>query len=70
MFFSYGNCKKGLQVCIGKWKRPSKQVSWGEENLSITGVETRKKNDVSTYMVDPKKHHIHQEGKHYILLHP
>jgi hypothetical protein len=34
MFFSSGNCKKGLQVCIGKWKRPSEQVAWGEENLA------------------------------------
>jgi hypothetical protein len=36
MFFSSGNCKKGLQFCIGKWKRPSEQVAWGEENLAIT----------------------------------
>jgi hypothetical protein len=36
MFFSSGNCKKGLQVCIGKWKRPSEQVAWGEANLAIT----------------------------------
>jgi hypothetical protein len=36
MIFSSGNCKKGLQVCIGKWKRPSEQVAWGEENLAIT----------------------------------
>jgi hypothetical protein len=36
MFFSSGNCKKGLQFCIGKWKRPSKQVAWGEANLAIT----------------------------------
>jgi hypothetical protein len=35
MFFSSGNCKKGLQVCIGKWKRPSEQVAWGEANLAI-----------------------------------
>jgi hypothetical protein len=30
-----GNCKKGLQVWIGKWKRPSDQVSWGEANLAM-----------------------------------
>jgi hypothetical protein len=36
MFFSSGNFKKGLQVCIGKWKRPSEQVAWGEANLAIT----------------------------------
>jgi hypothetical protein len=36
--FSSGNCKKGLQVCIGKWKRPSEQVAWGEANLAITVV--------------------------------
>jgi hypothetical protein len=35
-FFSSGDCKRGLQVCIGKWKRNSKQVAWGEANLSIT----------------------------------
>jgi hypothetical protein len=34
--FSSGKCKRGLQVCIGKWKRPYEQVAWGEENLSIT----------------------------------
>ena len=36
MFFSSGNCKKGLQVYIGKWKRPFEQVAWGETNLAIT----------------------------------
>jgi hypothetical protein len=36
IIFSSGNCKKGLQVCIGKWKRPFEQVAWGEENLAIT----------------------------------
>jgi hypothetical protein len=36
-FLIYGNCKKGLKVYIWKWKRPSEQVAWGEENVSITG---------------------------------
>jgi hypothetical protein len=31
MIFSSGKCKMGLQVCIGKWKRPYEQVAWGEE---------------------------------------
>jgi hypothetical protein len=38
IIFSSGNCKKGLQLCIGKWKIPSEQVSWGEANISITLV--------------------------------
>jgi hypothetical protein len=36
MFFNSGNCKKGLQVYIGKWKRPYEKVAWGEKNLAIT----------------------------------
>jgi hypothetical protein len=36
MFFIFGNFKKGLQVCIGKWKRPYEQVALGEENIAIT----------------------------------
>jgi hypothetical protein len=36
IIFSSGICKKGLQVYIGKWKRPSEKVSWGEANLAIT----------------------------------
>jgi hypothetical protein len=36
IFFISGNCKKVLQVFIGKWKRPSEQVAWGEENIAIT----------------------------------
>ena len=36
MFFSSGNYKKGLQVYIGKWKRPYEKVAWGEKNLAIT----------------------------------
>jgi hypothetical protein len=28
--------KWGLQFFIGKWKMPSEQVAWDEENLSIT----------------------------------
>jgi hypothetical protein len=36
MIFSSGKCKRGLQVCIGKWKRPSEQIAWGEANLAIT----------------------------------
>jgi hypothetical protein len=35
-FLALGIAKRGLQVCIGKWKRPSEQVAWGEENLAIT----------------------------------
>ena len=34
IFFS-GNCKRGLQVCIGKWKKPYEKVAWGEANLPI-----------------------------------
>jgi hypothetical protein len=30
--------KRGLQVCIGKWKMPFEQVAWGEENISITNA--------------------------------
>jgi hypothetical protein len=36
MIFISRKCKMGLQVCIGKWKSPSEQVSWGEENIYIT----------------------------------
>jgi hypothetical protein len=36
IFFISGNYKKGLQVCIGKWKMPFEQVAWGEANLAIT----------------------------------
>jgi hypothetical protein len=36
VFLALGIAKRGLQVCIGKWKRPSEQVAWGEENLAIT----------------------------------
>jgi hypothetical protein len=39
MIFSSGNCKKGLQVSIGKWKRPFEQVAWGDTNLAITTVD-------------------------------
>jgi hypothetical protein len=28
--------KKRLQVCMGKWKRHSQQVAWGEANPTIT----------------------------------
>ena len=35
-FLALGIIKGRLQVCIGKWKRPSEQVAWGEENISIT----------------------------------
>jgi hypothetical protein len=35
MFFISRIFKKGLQVCIGKWKRPSEKVAWGEANLAI-----------------------------------
>jgi hypothetical protein len=40
IIFSSGNCKKGLQFCIGKWKIPYEKVSWGEENLSITHLHS------------------------------
>jgi hypothetical protein len=36
MIFSFGKCKRGLQFSIGKWKRSSEKVEWGEENISIT----------------------------------
>jgi hypothetical protein len=36
MIFRSGKCKRGLQVYIGKWKRPYEKVAWGEENLAIT----------------------------------
>jgi hypothetical protein len=36
IIFSSGNYKKGLQVCIGKWKSSFEQVAWGEANLAIT----------------------------------
>jgi hypothetical protein len=36
MIFISGKCKRGLQVCIGKWKRPFEQVAWGEANIFIT----------------------------------
>jgi hypothetical protein len=36
LFLALGISRNGLQVCIGKWKRPSEQVSWGEENIAIT----------------------------------
>jgi hypothetical protein len=36
IIFSFGICKNGLQVCIGKWKRPYGKVAWGEENIPIT----------------------------------
>jgi hypothetical protein len=35
-FLALGIAKRGLQVCIGKWKRPFEQVAWGEINFSIT----------------------------------
>ena len=35
-FLAPGIEKTGLQVCIGKWKRPSEKVAWGEKNLAIT----------------------------------
>jgi hypothetical protein len=38
MFFSSWNCKKGLQVCIGKQKMPFEKVAWGEKNLAITNA--------------------------------
>jgi hypothetical protein len=36
IILSSGNCKKGLQDFIGKWKRPFEQVAWGEANIAIT----------------------------------
>ena len=47
IFFS-GNYKKGLQVYIGKLKRPSKQVAWGEENLAITVFDINENNICNT----------------------
>jgi hypothetical protein len=38
MIFISGKCKRGLQVCIGKWKNPFEQVAWGEVNLAITMI--------------------------------
>jgi hypothetical protein len=35
MIFVFGNCKRGLQVCTWKWKRPFEQFAWGEENIDI-----------------------------------
>jgi hypothetical protein len=36
IIFVSGNYKKGLQVCIRKWKMRYEQVAWDEANLAIT----------------------------------
>jgi hypothetical protein len=37
--FFISEVKMGLQVYIGKWKRPSEQVAWRDENIAITTLE-------------------------------
>jgi hypothetical protein len=51
-FFIFGNCRKGLQVCIGKWKSPSEQVAWGETNIAITMHQTK-------LLITNHNHHPH-----------
>jgi hypothetical protein len=57
MIFSSRKFKRGLQDYIGKWKRPSEQVAWGEANISITPT--------AIYLISSKqcKKVISQTGK-------
>jgi hypothetical protein len=75
-FLALGIAKRGLQVCMEKWKRPSEQVAWGKTNISITIITyisyCREKELCILFIAfkmhkDVDNHIIDLKNRHYII---